>query len=210
MKPRILSLAAACALIAPAVVAAWWWMDAPDAPQRDSVPTPAPVGPTPSAPIGASPSSASQAGSQPASANAAAARFRLVGMASNGQQGMALIQVDGQPARTFKVGDVLEGNLVLLEVSGSGAVIGPRGGGALVDLRQEPAVPQAMNRPAGTQPDAGPPRDLSDGSAESAAALNKLGARNAPMKPPTAAEQASAAQSSTPTDPGRWHPPGQP
>lgn len=122
---------------------------------------------------------------------------------------MALIQIDGQAPRSFKVGDVLEGDLVLLEVSGRGAVVGARGG-APINLTAKPAVPLTSNAQAGAETDAVPPRDLADGSAESAAALRKLGAQNAPMKPPTAADQASAAESSTPTDRGRWHPPGQP
>lgn len=135
-------------------------------------------------------------------------RLKLVGMASSGSIGMALIELDGLPARSYRVGDDLGGNLVLREISAQGVVVGPRDGGAAIELRTPP--PQAVNSQSSTDSNPPPGLDLSDGSVESQRALQKMGAKNAPQKPPSAAEQASAAQASVPTDPGRWRPAGQP
>jgi general secretion pathway protein C len=79
------------------------------------------------------------------------------------REAMALISVDGKPARTYRVGAVVDGNRVLQSVSLRGAEIGQRGGPALVSLSL-PAAPAPAARgfpgvPAGapSQPPGLPP-----------------------------------------------------
>jgi general secretion pathway protein C len=101
-------------------------------------------------------------GTPPAAANAAqaqaepalASRFKLLGVAApregGDRYGLALIAVDGKPARSFKVGAPIEGELVLQTVHPRGAAVGVRGGAAQVNL-ELPALPQpaTSNRPPG-------------------------------------------------------------
>lgn len=55
-------------------------------------------------------------------------RFQLVGVVAQGSRnGIALIAVDGKPARPFRVGASLDDNLVLLAVEGRRALVGPAG-----------------------------------------------------------------------------------
>lgn len=57
-------------------------------------------------------------------ANLLAARMALVGVVGTTRQtGMALIAIDGKPARTFTVGSPVEGNLVLQSVSKTQALL---------------------------------------------------------------------------------------
>lgn len=76
-------------------------------------------------------------------------RFRLVGvMAPRGAQegegryGLALIAVDGKPARAYPVGATLDGDLVLQAVSLRTASVGPAQGGRST-LLELPALPPA-------------------------------------------------------------------
>lgn len=82
-----------------------------------------------------------------ATAGAAGGRFKLVGVLANGSEGFALIAVDGHPARAFRVGATVEGNLVVQGVSAHGATLGPSGGGAPIELEvaraPAPATPAA-------------------------------------------------------------------
>lgn len=74
-------------------------------------------------------------------------RFKLVGLVAPGltaqrmsapaSEGIALISVDGKPARAFSVGATVDGDTVLQQVSSYGATLGPRGGGAAVSLQVE-------------------------------------------------------------------------
>lgn len=98
-----------------------------------------------------------------------AARFRLLGvMAARppSSGGFATIAVDGKPARTFAVGAVLDGDLVLQTVSLRSAAIGPKEGAAALTL-EVPPLPSAatgslppvaldMVRPAGPPPTPAP------------------------------------------------------
>ena len=78
----------------------------------------------------------------------ASARFRLVGVmapkagsaAAARPYGVALIAVDGKPARAFAVGAALDEELVLQSVSLRGASIGPAQGGSGLKL-ELPALP---------------------------------------------------------------------
>lgn len=83
-------------------------------------------------------------------------RFQLLGVvapkgASTGGQGVALIAVDGQPAKAFRVGAVVDGDLVLREVRQRGADLGPRTGDTRVALEVPPLAPAAT----GSLPPAG-------------------------------------------------------
>lgn len=73
------------------------------------------------------------------------ARFRLIGVvaprSSAAQaEGLALIATDGKPAKAYRVGREVDGELVLLGVHARGASLGPRGQPAQIDL-QLPALP---------------------------------------------------------------------
>lgn len=93
------------------------------------------------------------------------ARFQLIGVVSprgsgGGSQGLALIAVDGKPAKAYRVGSVVDGQTVLQSVRARGAALGPRGGVALIALDlappvaaatgslSDPAVPAAPAAPA--------------------------------------------------------------
>jgi general secretion pathway protein C len=96
-------------------------------------------------------------------------RFRLIGVvaprgATAPAQGLALIATDGKPAKAFRVGAAVDGELLLLAVHARGASLGPRGQPAQVVL-ELPALPPPssgtlpaagssgpMNRPALTLP----------------------------------------------------------
>lgn len=99
---------------------------------------------------------------------AADARFQLIGVVSPpsrqaAREGVALIAVDGQPAKAYRVGAVVEGNNILQAVAARGATLGPRNGPALVALNLPPPAPAAT----GTLPDLGgnlaPPRPIPGG-----------------------------------------------
>lgn len=85
-------------------------------------------------------------------------RFTLVGVVSPrdpraAREGVALIATDGNPARAYRVGMVVDGSTVLQRVSARGAQLGPRGGPATVAL-ELPPLPAAAT---GTLPPAGAP-----------------------------------------------------
>lgn len=80
-------------------------------------------------------------------------RFTLVGVLSprgnpGAREGVALIAIDGNPPKAYRVGMRVDGNTVLQAVSARGAQLGPRGGPALVAL-ELPALPAAAT---GTMP----------------------------------------------------------
>jgi general secretion pathway protein C len=81
-------------------------------------------------------------------------RFRLIGVAAprtGAADGLALIVVDGKPARAFRVGAVIEGDTVLQAVRPRGASLGPRGAPATVSLELPPLPPPATGTmPGGT------------------------------------------------------------
>lgn len=103
---------------------------------------------------------------------AESARFQLVGVVSpRGTaapgQGVALIAIDGKPARAYKVGAVVDGTQVLQSVQARGAAIGPRGGPAAIALEIPPvppaatgSLPTAVSGEVGAPPGARPPSAL--------------------------------------------------
>jgi general secretion pathway protein C len=81
------------------------------------------------------------------------ARFQLIGVvapraAGAADEGLALISVDGNRPRAYRVGATVDGEQVLQSVQQRGATLGPRGGAALVALSIPP--PAAAN--TGTLP----------------------------------------------------------
>ena len=81
----------------------------------------------------------------PTAAPELASRFKLLGvMAAKppATSGFATVAVDGKPARTYPVGAVLDGDLVLQSVSLRGAAIGPKQGSAALTL-EVPPLPSA-------------------------------------------------------------------
>ncbi|MDE2368373.1 MAG: hypothetical protein KGN16_05320 [Burkholderiales bacterium] len=88
---------------------------------------------------------------------AADARFHLVGVVaprgnSAAAQGLALIAIDGKPARAYRVGAVVDGQNVLQKVGPRDASLGPRGGAALVALNIPPPAPAATGTMPGAMP----------------------------------------------------------
>jgi len=83
---------------------------------------------------------------------ALASRFKLLGVAAPRQggdrQGLALIAVDGKPARGFKVGAAIDGELLLQSVHPRGAALGSKGGAPLLRLELPPLPAAATGRPA--------------------------------------------------------------
>lgn len=83
------------------------------------------------------------------------ARFQLLGVvAPRGSEtargGVALIAVDGKPARAYRVGAVVDGENVLQAIRARGADLGPSGGKVTVALNIPPPAAAAT----GTLPDA--------------------------------------------------------
>ncbi len=73
------------------------------------------------------------------------ARFQLVGVVSPrssqaANEGLALIAIDGKPAKAYRIGAAVDGGNVLQSVQARSASLGPRGGASLVSL-QIPALP---------------------------------------------------------------------
>ncbi len=76
------------------------------------------------------------------------ARFQLIGVVAPraqaaAREGLALIAVDGKPAKAYRVGAVIEGQTILKSVAARGAMLGPRDGAPQVTLTLTP--PTAAN-----------------------------------------------------------------
>ncbi len=73
---------------------------------------------------------------QASAAPAVASRYSLVGVLAGqvGASGAALIAVGGEPARTFRIGAVVDGDLVLQSLGRQSAALGPKGAEASVQL----------------------------------------------------------------------------
>jgi general secretion pathway protein C len=92
----------------------------------------------------------------PAPVAAAASRFRLIGVVAPrspkaAAEGLALIAVDGKPAKAYRVGAAVDGDLVLQSVRVRGADLGARGTKtAAVALDVAPLPPPATGVPGAT------------------------------------------------------------
>jgi len=108
---------------------------------------------------------------------ALASRFKLVGVAAprdgGDRFGLALIAVDGKPARSYKVGAPIEGDMVLQTVHPRGAALGTRGAAPRLTL-ELPPLPQAATsaRPPGMI--SGVPQGGYNGSAPGGAPIATL------------------------------------
>lgn len=108
------------------------------------------------------PAPAPDAQQVPSQQAALAARVQLLGVVAprgggNGP-GVALLVVDGKPARAFKTGYAIDGDLVVQTVSQQGVQIGPRGGAAALTLDLPLMQPAATGSlpPAGMAISGGP------------------------------------------------------
>ncbi len=98
-------------------------------------------------------------------------RFALLGVVAprhaagqgrSTREGVALIAIDDQPPRAYRVGARVDGDTVLQAVSARGAELGPRGGPVQVALQLPPLPPPATGTlpaaaPAGASPPPVPP-----------------------------------------------------
>ena len=104
--------------------------------------------------LGAPPVAAPLAAAPPPEASS---RFRLLGVVaprrSHDGRGVALIAIDGKPARAFPVGATVDGELVLQSVSLRTAAIGPAQGAQTVLLE----IPRLPPPNTGSLPPAGAP-----------------------------------------------------
>lgn len=151
----------------------------------------------------------------PASTPAASRhRFELAGvMATSGDGGVALISVDGQPARAFRVGATVEGDIVVREVSARGVTLGRRDGEPAIALEvqvaQAPAQATAPVAPAANPSESN--RPLYDGSAEARDILRQIGSKHAPLPPSSSPSPSplpkSPGDAALLEDVGRWPPP---
>lgn len=137
-----------------------WWMSA----ARPGIPPGSPVPVAPEAPVApadwslmlrGAPSS-DQAAAAAAPLGVDASRFRLLGVAGPARggerSGVALLSVDGAPPRALKVGQVIDGRMAVLEITGHEVRIGPVGGPAAITL-QAPLLPPPAT---GTMPGIAP------------------------------------------------------
>jgi general secretion pathway protein C len=132
---------------------------------------------------------------------ALASRFKLIGVAApregGDRTGLALIAVDGKPARGFKVGAAIEGDLVLQSVTQRSAALGAPGAATAVKLELPPLPPPATSN----RPPTGLPSPVFAPGGPPIATLPQVGGAPPPQAPP-----ASETQEPTPVLP----PPGQP
>ncbi len=118
--------------------------------------------------LGADPAVAPAVAETPAPA-ADQSRFQLLGVIAAGAgsgaaapgraagPGWATISVDGKPARTYRVGSVVDGSSVLQKVVARGVDIGPRGGAPAVTLKLNALPAAAMGRMGGVPSPSGAP-----------------------------------------------------
>lgn len=89
-----------------------------------------------------------------------ASRFALAGVvAGRSRSGVALISVDGRPAKPFRVGTQVTDDLVLLSVEGRRAALGPANGAAslVLDLPSRVTSVSAASPVAAAAPGMAPP-----------------------------------------------------
>ena len=127
-------------------------------------------------------------------------RFRLLGVAAPRQggdrTGLALIAVDGKPARSYAVGTAVDGDMLLQSVHARGARLGPQGAAPRVTL-ELPALPPAAtgSLPPALAPGQGVPIGI-------AGAVPPGGAMAAPALPVAAEQQGEPAPIAVPPPPG--------
>jgi general secretion pathway protein C len=100
------------------------------------------------------------------------ARFQLIGVVTPrataaAREGLALIAVDGKPAKAYRVGAVIDGQTILKSVAARGAMLGPRDGASQVTLSLAPPAAAAT----GALPGLGPNGVVNPAGAPPAAAV---------------------------------------
>jgi general secretion pathway protein C len=122
---------------------------------------------------------------------ALASRFKLLGVAAprehGDREGLALIAVDGTPARGYRVGAPVDGEIVLLSVHPRGAALGERGATPQVQLELPPLPLPSTGRPGAIAP---PP------TATMMPAGSSIGTVPVAVPPPPGAGQAAEAPNS--------------
>ena len=144
-------------------------------------------------------------------AMAAGDRFKLAGVMLSGPVRIALIAVDGRPAQMFRVGDTVDGNTVVREVSERGASLGPRDGGAAVALElSQPPPPVVSVAPPVAAVLAAPEDPLAGRAVPSQDPSRKSGSKYLPVVPPAVSPAPKSGDGNVaPVDDGRWRPLGQ-
>lgn len=130
--------------------------------------------------------------SMPAAATREAApaeerRYQLLGVAApraaaDSREAVALIAVDGKPARAYRIGAAVDGDTVVLSVGARNVGLGPRGGAATVALELPALPPAATGTPGGASNNtlpAGPPGGMGARTVMPVAAPNPV-----PTPPP--------------------------
>lgn len=77
-------------------------------------------------------------------------RFVLQGVIAEGDHGMAIVSVDGQPPRSWRVGTAVDGDTTLIAVHRRSAEFGPQGGPSSFTLE----LPPPQSAATGTLPSA--------------------------------------------------------
>ncbi len=141
----------------------------------------------------------------PEAAPEAASRFRLIGVMApkrageTAPYGLALIAVDGKPAKAFRVGSSLDDGLVLQSVGLRTAAIGPRQGERSV-LLELPALPAPAT---GSLPPPGAPVNVAPVRVAPPPMTAPPGARAVPAAaPPSVGVPVPAIVPSSPPPPG--------
>lgn len=147
---------------------------------------------------------------------AAADRFKLVGVMLSGNVRIALITVDSKPTQMFRVGETVDGKLVVREVSERGVSLGPRDGGAAMALelsQPAPSVTVAAPVPTAQAAQAAPVDPLAGRAVQSQDSTRKSGSKYLPLAPQAVAAPLKPGDAPVapvaPVDDGRWKPSGQ-
>ena len=140
--------------------------------------------------------------------------FKLVGVVAPrdsvpGSEWIALIAVDGEPARAFGVGATVEGDVVLREVSARGAILGQREGSMAMTLEVSPA-PAAGTAPVPTAGSGLVSQVPIDSSVESRDALPSARSKYLVHPPQTWSEPANPVDATAKPEDGRWRRPSGP
>jgi hypothetical protein len=146
-----------------------------------------------------------------AASAAATDRYRLVGVMTVGGESRALIVVDGQPARVLRLGEAVDGSTVVQRLTADGAILGPRGGSAVVTLQVEAgsAPPATVAAQAGKSSVAGVSQSAIKGIAVQVQPIRDHGSKYRPIpQQPVSTSQVNVGSTTPSVDDGRWRPSG--
>jgi general secretion pathway protein C len=138
-------------------------------------------------------------------------RFKLVGVATSGGEGIALISVNGQPARAIRSGATVEGNIFLQQVTAAGAVLGSREGGAAMTTFMIALAPAAGGTaPVATAGSELVPQSPGERPNLSPEVLLKLGSKHPPVSAPALSAPNKSVDGTAGSADGRWTPQSRP